>query len=79
VDGGKMDENLSEFAPGGRFAALKANNFVVVNLRANRTGNVRQAQRKKDKITAFFKLGGFSSCRCVFGEEESSELITLKG
>ncbi|KAL8012180.1 putative AAA+ ATPase domain, P-loop containing nucleoside triphosphate hydrolase [Plasmopara halstedii] len=77
VNGDKIGEHMSRFAAGGKYAALAAKEYVIIDFRGNKCGISTKVARKAERITAFFKLGDFSKCRCIFGFEDE-ELISLK-
>jgi hypothetical protein len=78
VNGDKIGEHLNRFTLNGKYAALGAKDYVVVDLRCNKTGSITNVIRKQERITVFFKVGDFSSCRCIFGLNENPEQITLE-
>ncbi|OWY90966.1 Crinkler (CRN), partial [Phytophthora megakarya] len=77
VNGDKIGEHMSQFAPKGKYAALAAEAYAVIDFRGNKTGESTNVARIPERITVFFKLGDFSSCRCIFGLAEDAEPITL--
>ncbi|TMW68091.1 hypothetical protein Poli38472_007763 [Pythium oligandrum] len=78
VDGKGIGEHMRRFAPGGKYAALGAAQYVVVDLRGNESGRVTDVVREEHRISVFYKLGDFSSCRCIFGMEEDPRPIVLE-
>jgi hypothetical protein len=78
VNGDKIGEHINRFAVDGKYAALAAKDYVVVDLRCNKTGSITNVIRKQERVTVFFKVGDFSSCRCIFGLNENPEQITLE-
>ncbi|KAG7377058.1 hypothetical protein PHYPSEUDO_012238 [Phytophthora pseudosyringae] len=77
VNGDNIGEHMSRFAPKGKYAALAAKAHAVIDFRGNKTGKITDVARKPERVTVFFKLGEFSSCRCIFGLVEDAEPITL--
>ncbi|KAE9295617.1 hypothetical protein PR003_g23970 [Phytophthora rubi] len=78
VNGGNAQDYTSQFAPGGRYAALEVDDYVVVDLRGNATGTVSDDVALKEKlVSVFFKLGDFSRCQCAFGMDETQHDIDL--
>lgn len=77
VNGDKIGEHMARFAADGKYAALAAKDYAIIDLRGNKSGKITNVVRKPERITVFFKLGAFSSCRCIFGLVEDSERIIL--
>ena len=78
VNGDGIGEHMAQFAANGKYAALAVKDYAIVDLRCNLDGIVTNVIRKPERITVFFKVGDFSSCRCIFGLDEDPELIFLK-
>ncbi|KUF86723.1 hypothetical protein AM587_10001003 [Phytophthora nicotianae] len=77
VNGDKIGEHMSRFAAGGKYAALGAKEYVIIDFRGNKRGISTNVARKAERVTVFFKLGDFSTCRCIFGVAKDEELISL--
>jgi hypothetical protein len=77
VNGDKIGEHISRFAPNGKYAALAAKAHAIIDFRGNESGKITKVARKPERVTVFFKLGDFSSCRCIFGLVEDAEPIRL--
>nr|KAE8929728.1 hypothetical protein PF009_g20166 [Phytophthora fragariae] len=76
-NGDKIGEHMPGFAVNGRYAALAAKEYAVIDFRCNESGAITKVARKPELVTVFFKLGDFSSCRCIFGLNEDPEPISL--
>jgi hypothetical protein len=50
----------------------------VIDFRGNKTGNVTNIDLKPKRITAFFKLGDFSTCKYIFGLDKEPISIELR-
>ena len=77
VSGDKIGEHMAQFAVDGKYAALAAKEYAVIDLRGSKSGIITNVVRKPERITVIFKLGDFSSCRCIFGLVEDSTPIML--
>jgi hypothetical protein len=42
-----------------------------------RVGTCTNVRRHPKRISVFFKKGDFSSCKCIFGEEQCVAQLTL--
>lgn len=77
VNGNDISEHLARFAPAGKYAPLGVNDYAVVDFRGNSKGTISGIKRRDKRITVFFKLGDFSSCRCIF-EQKQAIMINLE-
>ncbi|KAL3665235.1 hypothetical protein V7S43_009863 [Phytophthora oleae] len=74
----KVGEHATRFAPDGKYAPLKVKDYAVIDLRGNETGEVTRVARMEKRVTVFFKLSDFTSCRCIFGMDKTIHDIPLK-
>ncbi|OWY96846.1 hypothetical protein PHMEG_00032781 [Phytophthora megakarya] len=76
VHGDNIGEHMSRFAPNRKCVALAPEAFAVIDFRGNKAGKITEFAPNPNKVTVFFKLGDFSSCRCIFGLVEDAETIS---
>lgn len=77
MNGGKIGEHLSRFGIHGKYAGLAVKDYAVIDFRGNERGEPTRVDRYPERITVFFKLGDFSTCRCIFGLDEDKDPIHL--
>ncbi|KAF4027937.1 putative AAA domain-containing protein [Phytophthora infestans] len=54
VNGDRIGEPMSRFATGGKYAALAAKEYVVIDFRGNVNGTITNVVRKQERVTVFF-------------------------
>ncbi|RKP16848.1 hypothetical protein ROZALSC1DRAFT_24826 [Rozella allomycis CSF55] len=77
IKGSGIGEHLERFTPRGKYAPLDVSDYAVVDFRVNETGECTNVQRHAKRISVFFKKGDFSSCKCIFGEEQGVVQLNL--
>ena len=77
VNGRGITEHIDRFGEKGKYFPLKAKDYVVVDIRGNANGEITRIIKHSKRISVFFKLGEFKSCKCIFGEEDQVIEIDL--
>jgi hypothetical protein len=78
VNGDRITEHIDRFGSNGKYSLLAVNDYAVIDFRGNKTGNVTNIVPNPKRITAFFKLGDFSTCTCIFGLDKEPISIKLR-
>lgn len=74
VQGNQIGEHMSRFDVDGRYFALRANDYVVIDFRS---GPITTIRRHPKRVTVFFDRPDFSACHCVYDMEADPILISL--
>ncbi|RKP15872.1 hypothetical protein ROZALSC1DRAFT_25947, partial [Rozella allomycis CSF55] len=77
IKGSGIGEHLERFTPRGKYAPLDVSDYAVVDFRVNESGECTNVQRHAKRISVFFKKGDFSSCKCIFGNEQGVVQLNL--
>ncbi|TPX71022.1 hypothetical protein CcCBS67573_g06320 [Chytriomyces confervae] len=78
VNGIGIGEHLSRFSTSGKYFPLGVADYVVVDLRRNKSGGQPpNIARHPKRITVFFKDDKFESAQCLFGSAETIVQINL--
>ena len=78
VNGKGISEHIDRFGENGKYFPLRASDYAVVDLRGNDNGQITQIVPHSNRISVFFKLGDFTSCKCIFRMEDQVVDIYLK-
>ncbi|KAK1946721.1 hypothetical protein P3T76_002273 [Phytophthora citrophthora] len=73
-----ISEEITRFAPGRKYAPFAMNDYAIIDLRGNETGNPEGVILVENWVSVFFQQGNYSSCKCVFGMDEVIYEIPLK-
>ncbi|CAG8457744.1 10715_t:CDS:2 [Paraglomus brasilianum] len=73
-----ITEHIDQFGSNGKYSLLAVNDYAVIDFHGNKTGNVTNIVPNPKRITAFFKLGDFSTCTCIFGLDKEPISIKLR-
>lgn len=76
VSGSDIGEHLARVESGGKYYGLAMNDSIVVDFRGNLNGSVTNVTRHEKRMTVFFKLGDFRTCKVVMGME--NEIVTIQ-
>ena len=78
VSGRGIGEHLSRFtAIGGKYAPLNVAAYVVVDFRGTSDGEPTSVHLDERRITVFFKLGCFRTCKVVVGSNPEAQEFAL--
>jgi hypothetical protein len=71
INGNGITEHIDRFEERGKYSPLGLKDYAVVDFCGKFNGqNTRIVQHPK-RISVFFKLDDFSSCKCIFGMEDT--------
>ena len=73
-----IGEHMDRFEEAGKYRKLGMKDYAVVDFRVSDDGEPTSVQRHVKKVSVFFKAGDFSRCKCIFGLEQNSVLLSLK-
>jgi hypothetical protein len=78
VNGERIGEHMTRFEADGKYARLRVSDYAVVDLRCNQTRVPTNVTRHRKRVTVFFQNEDFSSCNCIFGNDEDIVSINLQ-
>ena len=76
VNGDRIGEHIDRFGPNGKYSILGFTDYIVVDFRPSKNGEITFIEKHPKRLTVFFDLGDFTRCSCIFGE--SKEIVILK-
>jgi hypothetical protein len=78
VNGDGIGEHLSRFSPPyGKYVPLAVNDYAIVDIRRNATGQPSEISKHRNRVSVFFKSGDYSVAQCLFGEDTTAIEINL--
>jgi len=77
VNGDRLTEHLDRFGPKGKYFNLNVKDYAVIDFRGNMNGDITNVGRHEKRITVFFKLGDFTSAKCIFFLEREPVIFDL--
>ena len=79
INGDRLNEHISRFDIDGKYSGLKMNDYVLIDLRGNLNGEIPpKILLHPKRITVVFKIGDFSQCTCLFGNNPDPIILKLK-
>ena len=67
VNGDRIGEHIARFSSNGKYSALGAKDYVVVDFRHSNSGEPTNIEKHEKRVTVFFKTGDYSRAKCLFG------------